>query len=238
MAIISPMCAEEANNRPPKIPGRPGTQKHVQRNPTDVALEHSFWPTFLHFCYLPTPVQPHWSPGGAKVPGQNAIWFLNGARGTLQKWKKALNIEIWLCRDVPLFWACQLQEFWSAVRIPHSWLWVILNVWEEPPAHFVTACENMDSTLREEPPKTVIFFEVLGRSCNIDEPEWNWSITREAMESISTAHLGCPGVYRIRRRRGSWATLDGGPCESQCHALVNMSHRGRPSSIPTNSYQA
>ncbi len=34
-----------------------------------------------------------------------------------------------------------------------------------------TACKNMDSTLREEPPKTVTFYENLGRSCSINDPE-------------------------------------------------------------------
>ncbi len=30
---------------------------------------------------------------------------------------------------------------------------------------------DMDSTLREEPSKTVIFYEVLGHSCNVDDSE-------------------------------------------------------------------
>ena len=32
-------------------------------------------------------------------------------------------------------------------------------------------CGNMDSMMRKEPPKTVTFYENLGRSCNIDGPE-------------------------------------------------------------------
>ncbi len=34
-----------------------------------------------------------------------------------------------------------------------------------------TACGNVDPTLREEPLKTMTFYENLGRSCNIDHPE-------------------------------------------------------------------
>ena len=34
-----------------------------------------------------------------------------------------------------------------------------------------TECENINSTLREEPPKTETFYENLGRSCNLDDSE-------------------------------------------------------------------
>ncbi len=34
------------------------------------------------------------------------------------KW--ASNSEIWPCRWVPLFWACQLHDFWSSGKTSHS----------------------------------------------------------------------------------------------------------------------
>ena len=53
-----------------------------------------------------------------------------------------------------------------------------------------TVCENVDSALREEPNKTVTFYENLGRLCNIDDLERNRSITRQTTESTTTAQLG------------------------------------------------
>ncbi len=53
-----------------------------------------------------------------------------------------------------------------------------------------TVCENVDSKLREEPPKTVTFYGNLGRLCNRDEPERNRSIRRETTGSTTTAYLG------------------------------------------------
>ena len=69
-----------------------------------------------------------------------------------------------------------------------------------------TDCENMDSTLREEPPKTVIFHEKLGRSCNIDDPEWNWSNARETTEFTATVNLGHPRVPNTKEK--TWELTD------------------------------
>ncbi len=57
-----------------------------------------------------------------------------------------------------------------------------------------TDCENVDSggAIKDSD-----FYENLGRSCIIDDPQWNWSITRETTESTATAYLGYPGVLRI-----------------------------------------
>ena len=49
--------------------------------------------------------------------------------------KEVPNIEIWLFRDVPPFWARQLCDFWDDVRTPHSYLRATLGTWKEPPAH-------------------------------------------------------------------------------------------------------
>ena len=38
-----------------------------------------------------------------------------------------------------------------------------------------TDCEKTNSTLREEPPKIVTFYDNFGRSCSIDDPRRNWS---------------------------------------------------------------
>ena len=62
-----------------------------------------------------------------------------------------------------------------------------------------TDCENMNSTLREEPPRTVTFCEDLGQPCNIDDSGWNLFITRETMESISMAYLSYPGVPIVKQ---------------------------------------
>ncbi len=61
-------------------------------------------------------------------------------------------------------------------------------------APIFTACENTDSTLREEPPKTVTFYDNLGRSCSIDDPRRNWSDAWEAPEFTITVKLGPPGI--------------------------------------------
>ncbi len=44
------------------------------------------------------------------------------------------DIEIWLCQDIPPFWA-NYMIFWDDVRIPHLCLWTTFEVWEKPPAH-------------------------------------------------------------------------------------------------------
>ena len=40
MMMMSPMCAEEVNNKNPNIPECPGTQSDMWRNSADVALDH------------------------------------------------------------------------------------------------------------------------------------------------------------------------------------------------------
>ncbi len=72
-----------------------------------------------------------------------------------------------------------------------------------------TACENRDSTLLEEPSKTVTFYGNLGRSCNIDDPERNPSSAWETAESTTTAYLaylGYPEVLRVKE--GAWESMD------------------------------
>ncbi len=58
--------------------------------------------------------------------------------------------------------------------------------------------ENMDSTLREELRNTATFYGNLGRSCNIDDPGWNWSNAWETTESTSMVNLESPGVPRTK----------------------------------------
>ncbi len=106
-----------------------------------------------------------------------------------------------------------------------------------------TACENMDSTLREEPPKTVTFYENLGRLCSIDDPDRNRSIAWETMESNTTAYLDYPGVLRIKKKHGSQRKLNSDPCgtpsdESEHHLQMNMSHGSRLTMVTTNCHQA
>ena len=57
-----------------------------------------------------------------------------------------------------------------------------------------TDCEKTNLTLREEPPKTVTFYDNLGRSCSIDDPRRNWSDAWEATEFTITVNLGLPGI--------------------------------------------
>ena len=161
----------KASNGPTNIPGRPGTQSGVWRNPAGVAPDHlqctHFGRFFAIFCHFPTLVVPHWNPGGAKALSQSAIHFPKGARGT---GTGGPNIEIWLGQEVPPFWARQLHDFWDDVRVPHSSLRATFesgrNALPALDTPVFTNCENADSKLREEPPKTVTFYENLGRSCN------------------------------------------------------------------------
>ena len=75
----------------------------------------------------------------------------------------------------------------------------------------LTACGNMDSTFREEPPKTVTFCENLGHSCNIDDPERNRSITWETTELTTTASQAAQRSSRSRKKLGSRETLNSDP---------------------------
>ena len=54
--------------------------------------------------------------------------------------------------------------------------------------------------MREEPPKTVTFYENLGRLCSIDDSRQNCAITRETTESTIAAYLGYPVVCRIKEK--------------------------------------
>ncbi len=74
---------------------------------------------FCRFRHLPTPVE-------SQPQEENVEFYRNG--------KRALNIEIWFCRRAPLYWACQLQDFWNFGGIPHSCLRVLFIVREIPPA--------------------------------------------------------------------------------------------------------
>ncbi len=60
--MMSPVCAKEAFDKPPNIPGCPETQSDMRRNLSDVALDHleraHFGRLFRHFRHLPTPIEP------------------------------------------------------------------------------------------------------------------------------------------------------------------------------------
>ena len=111
-------------------------------------------------------------------------------------------MEIFLFRGIPPFWVRQLHDFCDDVKIPHPCLRATLDSWEEPlptlDTPLPTAYESMDSTLRDEPPKTMTFYENLGRLCSEDDPGWNRSITRETTGSTTTAYLGYPGVRKVK----------------------------------------
>ena len=58
----------------------------------------------------------------------------------------------------------------------------------------LTNHENVNSTLREEPSKTVTFYDNFGRSCSIDDPRRNWSGAWETTEFTTTVNLGHLGI--------------------------------------------
>ena len=152
----------------------------MQRNPTDVAadpLQCTHFGRFLLIFAISRPLRCHNETREeprllVKVPFnfQEEV-----PRGTLQRWKRAPNTKVWLCREVSLFWALKLYDFWDDVTITHSSLQTTFKVWEEPLLTLGTPVftdrENTGSTLRQEPPKTVTFHENFGRSCNIDDSE-------------------------------------------------------------------
>ena len=78
----------------------------------------------------------------------------------------------------------------------------LLSILDKP---VFNACENMDSTLREKPPMTVTFYENLGRSCNIDEPESNLSIRRD--DGVHQHSL--PGLPRGPQGQGGSVGVNG-----------------------------
>ncbi len=89
---MGPPCAEETKKKSFNILRCPGAQPDNQKPYPCRARtfrEHPFWPVFHHFRHLPTPVEPHSSPGGANVLCQSAIRLLRGARGNLQKWERS-----------------------------------------------------------------------------------------------------------------------------------------------------
>ena len=90
--------------------------------------------------------------------------------------KEGINTEIWLCWWVPLFWACQLHDFWSSGRTLHSYLQTVISVCEKNLLSILdtpvfTDCENMNWSSREQPPKMVTVHENHSHPCNIDDPE-------------------------------------------------------------------
>ena len=170
-------CAEKPSNRLPNIPGCPGIQSDVRGMlPT---WHWTIWSASIlanFSSFLPTS-----KPCGATLKprrSQNSQskCHPNSKRSTgnftevenEHPTSRSGSVE----REVPPFWACQLHDLWSAVTIPPLCLPAIsesgknsLLILDTP---VFTDCKNMDSTLREEPPKTVTFYENVGRSCNKD----------------------------------------------------------------------
>ncbi len=139
MVMMNPLRAKEANNRPPSVQGCLGTQPHVWRNHIDVALDHLKRTHFDRLSAIFAIFQPLWSLNEAleepkflvKVPFE----FQDEHGELYRSEKEAPNIEIWPYRKVSFFWVCQLHDFWSAGRTPHSDLRLTFSVWEEPPSH-------------------------------------------------------------------------------------------------------
>ena len=117
---------------PPNIPGCPGTQPDKRRNLSDVGAGHLENTHFGQFFAIFAIFQPLWrrseAPEEPKFPIKVSFDFQGEHEELYRSGKEAPNIEIWLCREVPPFWACQLLDFWSAGRIPHTCLRVILKV--------------------------------------------------------------------------------------------------------------
>ena len=60
MTMMSLMHAEKANNGLPNIPGCPGAQSEVRRNPPDVALDHLECTNSDQFFVIFAIFQPLW----------------------------------------------------------------------------------------------------------------------------------------------------------------------------------
>ena len=109
------------------------------RNPTDVAVDHLQYTQFGQFFAILAILQPLWCHTEAPEEPKSLVkvpFEFQEKRGELYRSEKeAPNIEIWLFRDVPTFWASQLLDFWDDVRAPHSCLRATVEVSEEPPAH-------------------------------------------------------------------------------------------------------
>ena len=137
--MMSPACTEEANNRLPNLPGCLETQPDTRRNLADVGagiLENTHFGRFFAIVAIFQPLWRHSeTPEEPKLLVKVPFDFQGEYKELFRSGNGAPNIEICLCREVSLFWACQLHDFWSAGRIPHSCLRVIFNVWEEPPVH-------------------------------------------------------------------------------------------------------
>ncbi len=114
--------AEEASNQPPNIPGCPRAQPDTRENFTDAGVDHSEHTNFGQFspfllssnpcgAAINTPVEPKFL---VKVP----LNFPEKHGELYRSEKRAFNTENWLCRWVPLSWACQLHDFQSSGRTP------------------------------------------------------------------------------------------------------------------------
>ena len=55
-----------------------------------------------------------------------------------------------------------------------------------------------NSTLWEEPPKSVTFDDNFGRACDIDDPGRNKSSAWETTEFTTTVNLRCPEIPRTK----------------------------------------
>ena len=67
--------------------------------------------------------------------------------------------------------------------------------------------ENVNSTLPEEPSKTVTFHDNFGRSCSIDDPRRNWSGAWETTDSTVMVNLGPPGIPQGQRGVMEWKLI-------------------------------
>ncbi len=106
-----------------------------------------------------------------------------------------------------------------------------------------TDCENIKSTLREEPPKKVTFCGDLGHRCSVDDSGWNLSTTRETAESTTTTHPSYQGSPQPRREHGSKPTPNSCPCrtpnfESRYCLQVIAIHEVQPTSMIAIFYPA
>ena len=184
---------------------------------------HPFWSVFGHFHQIQTPVESERKPGVANFTNQSKVSLNFWA----SSWKKRrLNTEIWLCRWVPLFGACQLHELWSDGRTPHFCLWTINSVWEKLPTHawYVSSYRlGKYELVVSEPPKMVTFPKNLGHPCNIDNPKWIQFASCETPQFTPITYSSHPWVLRTKKE--AWEGTNVG------HPPLRISRCREPASL-------